>query len=379
MAVDDGSWADLYFGPGSEGRHGIVILGGDAALQGEGGHGAVHRARVEPVESQAGGYGGRDGRLPCSGGSIYGDQEGMRSERVRPGQMAEIIGESGVARCGGAEPGDDTSLTRRGGEGGHCSCHGHSVITLAVETGPAKLGSTAPDARDGQGVPLRHGCGAEGCHHLDHRVQPIDLLDPKLPYLREHRGALGHSGSHGQHGNLVQGRDLSRGHRGGPQGWAAGCGGCSNGGGSVRSGRDGDLRTHPLEDRDVAQPGRPLVDPFHLHRAPRNDAAGHHEEGRRRRIARRGARRDRAEARRVDSDDPAVTPGLDREVDTRFDQHLLGVGPRGDPLSHGRRALGGQAGQENGRLDLGAGDPGGPVDAVERAARDSQRGPAVGT
>ena len=66
--------------------------------------------------------------------------------------------------------------------------------------------------------------------------------------------------------------------------------------------------------------------------------------------------------------------GSTGDVRARFGQHLLGVGP-GRHRARGRRSspCGGQAGQQDGRLHLRAGHPRRPVDALQRAALDTQR------
>ena len=58
-------------------------------------------------------------------------------------------------------------------------------------------------------------------------------------------------------------------------------------------------------------------------------------------------------------------------------QHLLGVGPGGHRLVHHRLPVGGEPGQQDGRLDLGAGHGRRVLDAPQRPAGDGDRGEAA--
>ena len=166
--------------------------GVDVAGQGEGGDGAVHRPRIEAVETELGRHGARDGGFPGSGRPVDGDDQGPGCRRAGAGQAAEVVGEPGIAGLHRAEPGDEAALARGGGECGDGGRHGHAVVPLTVEARAAEVGAArcAGDAGDRQCVAVGVGAGPEGGDHVDHRLQPIHLLDPQLPHVVEDGRAL---------------------------------------------------------------------------------------------------------------------------------------------------------------------------------------------
>ena len=80
----------------------------------------------------------------------------------------------------------------------------------------------------------------------------------------------------------------------------------------------------------------------------------------------------------ADPDHPTGPDPLELDVGARRGQHLLGVGPGGDRLVDHRLALGGEAGQQDGRLDLGAGHRRRVVDARAGRRRSPTRGGSRG-
>ena len=77
--------------------------------------------------------------------------------------------------------------------------------------------SGPPDARDGERVALGPRGRAERLDHVGHGGEAVDLLDPQLAHVEEHRGALGHGGGDGEDGDLVERGDLGGGDVGGLQ------------------------------------------------------------------------------------------------------------------------------------------------------------------
>ena len=184
---------------------------------------------------------------------------------------------------------------------------------------------------------------------------------------------LRHGGGHGEDGNLVERGDLLRRHVGAAERSRLG----RDGGGVTESPdvvvqREHHLAPHAPQHVGEAQPGRSLIDLAHVDHALGDHTSGHHEDGGSRGVARYGAHH-RAQGGRVDGDHTPLPPELHAEVGARFDQHLLGMGPRGDGLAHRGRSGGREPGQEDGRLDLGARHLGGPVDPVQGATVDAQR------
>ncbi len=228
-------------------------------------------------------------------------------------------------------------------------------------------GASGPGHREP--VPVDGRGGAEGFHHGCDRGQPVHLLHPELADVGEHRRAVCHRRRDGERGDLVEGRDLARRHLGRAQRARR----RGDGDGSVLGRIERDATAHALQHGDEPEAGRSAVDLFHRHAAARHDATGDHEEGGGRRVARHGAV-DRSKGGTPDRDHPPRPPRLDRHVRPGLRQHLLGVGARRDRFAHDRRATGGESGEQDGRLHLGARHRRGPVDGAEIPAADHQRG-----
>ena len=62
------------------------VVGRDAAREGEGGHGAVHGSRIEPVDAEVLGHRGRDRRLARAGRAVDGDEQRPRRQSRRTGR-----------------------------------------------------------------------------------------------------------------------------------------------------------------------------------------------------------------------------------------------------------------------------------------------------
>ena len=126
-------------------RHGLVILGGDAPMQRQGGHGAVHGTGIEPFQPEPGRHGLGHRRLPRPGRAVDGHDRGSRATtRLRTGQPGQFVGEARIAGGGGAEAGDDAPRPGCGSQCGHRGRHGHPVIALTVEAGTDASDSTRP-------------------------------------------------------------------------------------------------------------------------------------------------------------------------------------------------------------------------------------------
>ena len=374
MSVDDDPSAHFDFGTCRQRSHGVVIVRGNVQGQRTGGDRAVHGAGVEPVQAEMCRHRLRNGRLARPGRPVDGDDESPGRQWVVPGEVRQVIGKSGVAGLDGTEAGDEAALAGDRGERSHGGSHRHAVITLAVEAGAVECGG----AGDRQRVSLDVRRGAERLDHGDHRRQAVDLLDPQLADVGEDGGPPRHRCGHGQGRDLVEGGDLGGGDGGGRESVVgSGGGGGRDGGGAVGGRCDRHLGPHALEDRDVAQAGGPPIDPFHLDPAVGHHATGHHEEGRRRGVARDVSGGDREQSGGMQGHDATVSPRLDGQADPGLGQHLLGVGARGHGLADDGRPHRGQAGQKNGRLHLGARYLGRPVDALQCAAAHTERGAAV--
>ena len=79
--------------------------------QGQGGHGPVHGARVEPLDAQPLRHGGRDRGLAGAAGPSMATSSG-RGALPGAGEALEVLGERRVAGRDGAEPGDQAALAR---------------------------------------------------------------------------------------------------------------------------------------------------------------------------------------------------------------------------------------------------------------------------
>ena len=180
-------------GPGGQRRHRVVVLGGDARGRGRG---RRRRGTSPPYR------GGRDPArpprpretvdLPAPAGPSMAMMRARGAGGPVPVRRREVVGEPGVAGLDGAEPGDEAALAGGGGEGGHGGGHGHAVVAAAVEAGAAEVGvPCAGDAGDRQRVAVApRPVAPKAVDHVDHRLQPIDFLDPQLPHVVEDRGAL---------------------------------------------------------------------------------------------------------------------------------------------------------------------------------------------
>ena len=177
--------------------------------------------------------------------------------------------------------------------------------------------------------------GTEGLDHVRHGLEPIDLFDAELSNVGEDGGPCGDGGGDGEDGNFVERRNLAGMHLRGGQG----AGERADGRHARVTGDDGDIRPHPLKDRDVAEPGRSAVDAGNVDGALRHDTPRHGEERGGGGVAGHGPIY-WSERRCTDPHNAPFAPGFDRQVGPGFNQHLLGVRTGRHRLAHDGRAVG---------------------------------------
>ena len=303
--------------------------------------------------------------LPAPAGPSMATSSGRGASEPR-GQARQVLGEGRVAGRDRPEPGEEAALARTGRQRGDGRRHRHPVVAPAVEASAEQWAAATPVTESVSPSTVARAPNASTMSATAaNRSTSLTRSSPtseKTVVPSATAAATARTGISSSDGISL------RPHLGGAQRARHG----PDGGGAGLAGEERDRCAHPLEDRDVPQPGRAAVDPRHLHRAPGHDAPGHHEEGRCRGVAGHGALHGRRDDART-AHDPTLAPRLDRDVGSRLGQHLLGVRAGGHGLAHDGRAAGRQSRQEDGRLDLGAGHLGRPVDAMQRAALHTQR------